>query len=265
MITENISCRVCNGKSGYLQSGKIFGCKVKYYECSMCDYVQTETPFWLDEAYSQPINFSDTGIVVRNNSNVANVLATLFLLKMRKRGVHVDFAGGYGLLTRMLRDIGIESYWSDPYTENLVARGFEYKNQKSDLVTAFETFEHLEHPLKEFEALMGIAPNILISTELVPSPPPKIDDWWYYATQHGQHIGFLSPRSLQFIAQKYEKYLISDGKSLHLFTDIKLSRNKWMLYRRLLKFFPAVASVGLKSLTWEDHLKMRSFDEKNFE
>lgn len=74
----------------------------------------------------------------RNLYNVSLVLGTLTLMKSRSYPV-VDYAGGHGFLVRLLRDIGVDAFWSDPFCENLVARGFEYENKnKVELVTAFE-------------------------------------------------------------------------------------------------------------------------------
>ncbi len=33
----------------------------------------------------------------------------------------IYFAGGYGLLVSILRDVGVYAYWSDPFTSNFVA------------------------------------------------------------------------------------------------------------------------------------------------
>jgi hypothetical protein len=52
----------------------------------------------------------------------------------------VDCAGGYGILTRLLRDIGVDALWSDPFCQNLMALGFEHSNEPAELVTAFEEF-----------------------------------------------------------------------------------------------------------------------------
>ena len=36
----------------------------------------------------------------------------------------IDIGGGYGVLTRLMCDIGIDFYWDDPYKENLFAKSF---------------------------------------------------------------------------------------------------------------------------------------------
>lgn len=38
---------------------------VQYYQCPQCEYLCTEEPYWLKEAYANPINDTDTGILVQ--------------------------------------------------------------------------------------------------------------------------------------------------------------------------------------------------------
>ena len=38
-------------------------------KCPKCGYVQTETPYWLEQAYVHAINRSDTGLLRRNARN----------------------------------------------------------------------------------------------------------------------------------------------------------------------------------------------------
>ena len=104
-------------------------------------------------AYSEAINDSDPGIMARNLANRNIVLATLFTLGQLDERV-IDCAGGYGILVRLLRDLGIDAFWSDLYCKNLVARGFEYATGVGcGLVTAFESFEHYVNPSAELDRL----------------------------------------------------------------------------------------------------------------
>ena len=159
-------CRCCSKiLTRELFSANLLKKNVKYFSCNNCGYVQTEEPSWLEEAYASTINKSDTGIMSRNLSNIPLVLATLILLKNRDSLV-VDCAGGHGFLVRLLRDIGVDAFWSDLYSENLVAKGFEYVNtNKANLVTTFESFEHFVRPYDEMTKLLNIAPNILLTTK----------------------------------------------------------------------------------------------------
>ena len=94
MYLENLNlCRCCSGESKIIFSGVLIGNQVDYFECSNCGYVSTEAPFWLDEAYQEAINNSDTGIMARNQINARIAFLTMLLLG-EKDGTLVDCAGG---------------------------------------------------------------------------------------------------------------------------------------------------------------------------
>jgi len=231
----------------------VLGRKVQYFECAICGYVQTEKPTWLEEAYASPINPSDTGIMARNLYNVELVLASLALIGKRK-GKVVDYAGGHGFLVRLLRDKGINALWADLYSENLVARGFEYSNDEHVcLVTAFEAFEHFVNPAAEMERLLSIAPSILLTTTLAPRPTPQPSDWWYYGLEHGQHIGFYRLETLEYLAKKFNLNLLTNGSTTHMFTAKKYSRFAWKILRIIARLSPKLLVVGLNSKTWSDN------------
>ena len=200
-----MECKICGSTLHPLFSAQILmKYKVHYFECPLCDFVQSEEPYWLDESYSSAINEEDTGIMKRNIQSCNVVLATLLLLGKTK-GKVVDYAGGYGILVRLLRDEGVDAFWYDRYCENLVARGFEFSGETAELATAFEAFEHFVEPMQELDSIFQISPNILFSTLLIPQPAPPVNQWWYYGFEHGQHIGFFRLKTLNFIAKKYKK------------------------------------------------------------
>ena len=248
-------CRSCGRQTCHLQSGINFKIEINYFECSNCGYVQTETPYWLDRAYAEVINDSDTGIMVRNLANAKIVLATLLMLG-KPDGVVVDCAGGYGILVRLLRDHGINAMWSDRYCKNLVARGFEHTTETADLVTSFEAFEHFLNPAEELERMLKIAPNVLFSTEIIADPAPKHEDWWYYGKEHGQHIGFFRIRTLEKLAKERGKFFLSNGSSYHLITERPVNELLWKLTIRAKKMLPFLLRRKLKSKTWMDHEQM---------
>ena len=145
-------CLICGSVSNYVFTKKILNkYEVNYYQCRKCDFIQTEKPYWLKEAYSNPIIDSDTGILSRNIV-LSKITALTTLLFAKKDSLVLDYAGGYGLLTRLLRDIGVDSFWSDKYSENIFAKDFIIKKKNHyDVVTAFEFLEHLENPVKEIK------------------------------------------------------------------------------------------------------------------
>lgn len=93
--------------------------------------------------------------------------------------------------------------WYDKYATNIFAKGFEYKNQKVDLITCFEVFEHFAEPLNEIEKLLKISNELIITTDLYSDKnivPPK--SWSYYTFDSGQHISFYSKKTFEYIAKK---------------------------------------------------------------
>lgn len=247
-------CRVCASALPLpFAAADLLDRRVKYFECGRCGYVQTEYPSWLEEAYAVPINPCDTGILVRNQQNVSSVLATLRLLGA-VGGKVVDYAGGYGILVRLLRDQGIDAYWKDAFTENLLAQGFEHRGQEDCvLATAFEALEHFVDPPQELAQLFELAPNLLLTTDLIPRPAPAPGAWDYYGLNHGQHIGFFRKETLQYLADRFGRYLLTDGQSLHLLSEKPHSPFHWWLLRRIGRTFPSALALGLASKTWPDH------------
>lgn len=205
---QETTCKICGHQTNHIMDGKILDkYNVKYFHCPNCDFVQTEEPYWLAEAYIDPINKYDTGIMVRNL--VCVEIAKKLLKKYKSKNI-LDYAGGYGIFTRMMRDLGFNVYWSDKYCENIIATNCEWNNENIDALTIFECFEHFVDPIKEIDHLFSISDTILCSTLLFkPGQPKPVDKWWYYAPQTGQHISFYSEKTIKFVAKKYNcKYNI---------------------------------------------------------
>ncbi|MDR0305567.1 MAG: class I SAM-dependent methyltransferase [Chitinispirillales bacterium] len=219
-------CKICNCESKNIFNGKILGkYETKYFHCEKCGFLFAEDPErWLEHAYKESIASMDTGIMLRNNINSRKLSILLyFFLKDKENSECLDYAGGYGIFTRLLRDVGFNFYWQDKYTKNLMANGFEGDlNKKYEVCTCFECFEHLVLPLQEIETILKLSDTLIFSTILLPEPIPVQQDWWYYAPQSGQHISFYSEKTLRFIAKSFGlEYLNIFG--FHIFTELRQS------------------------------------------
>ena len=241
-MPPDITCKICCEKTDYVFSAELLEkYNVKYYFCPNCGFLQTEKPYWLDEAYNSAIGIEDTGLLKRSLllSNRTSVIINLFFNKENK---FLDYAGGYGVFVRLMRDIGYDFYWSDVYAQNLLARGFEYNNQDEiELITAFECFEHFTDPIEEIEKLLSISNSILLSSRIFHGEPPKPDDWWYYSLKSGQHISLYSKKTLEFIAEKFGLFLNTDNKGFHLLSKQRINNSYFNLLLKL-------SSVGLSNL-----------------
>jgi len=216
-----MKCKICQSDVQNAGQATLLKYEVKFYSCPHCHFLFTEEPYWLDEAYGESINLTDTGMMDRNYKLARKTMVSLLALFKGKTFRGLDYGGGYGVFTRLMRDYGFDFYWQDKYTENLFARGFEFQGKHADVVTVFEAFEHFPEPLQELETLLELSDTIIFSTLLLPKPRPKFDEWWYYGLEHGQHISFYSKETLKFLAKKYELNLYSDFHGFHILTRRK--------------------------------------------
>ena len=248
-----MKCNLCNSKTHLeFEAEILFKYKIKYYHCNKCNFLQTESPFWLDEAYSSPINIEDTGIIARN-IGLSKKITTLLYVLFNTKSNFLDYGGGTGLFTRLMRDIGFNYYWHDPYTKNLFSRGFEYDDQEIKAISTFESFEHFVSPMKDIGKMLNITDNIIFTTNLLSDSIPKPDEWWYYGLSHGQHISFYSIDSLNFIAEYFNINFYTFG-SLHILTNKKINKTKINLIKILfkLKINYLIKKLILESKTFED-------------
>jgi len=237
-------CRICSSTTQLFGTATVLHkYDVQYFRCSRCRFVQTEDPYWLDEAYASPIAKIDLGVVNRSIT-LAQPTRTLLLTFFDCAASFVDYGAGYGIFVRRMRDLGFDFYHSDKYCENMFAAGFEVDTdpaRRYELVTAFEVFEHLVDPMAELERIMQLSDSIFFTTLLVPSVAPKPGDWWYYVLDYGQHVSLYSLESLQYIANNFGLNLYSDGRAVHLLTKKRLSSKlfKAVLHPKLGRVFDA--------------------------
>lgn len=251
-----MKCRICGTQNKACFTGSLLNkYNVEYYQCAKCDFVQTESPYWLEEAYDRPINISDTGYMVRNLYFKKKLTILLYLL-FGDNAQFVDYAGGYGVFVRLMRDVGFDFKWYDKYTQNLFSSGFEWDEiSKVDAVTLFEVFEHFVDPLEELGRLLKISDTIIFSTELHPTPLPTPRNWWYYGLDHGQHLSFYSVKSLTYMAKKFQTNYYRMG-SLHILTKNNISKYV-LLSTKLSKLgLSRMIEERMSSRVWTDYNKL---------
>jgi len=231
-------CIICGGDRHYVFSKKVLGkYDVKYLQCRQCGFLGTESPYWLKEAYSDAISSLDVGLVSRN-IRLATITSTFIDKFMPGAKLFLDYAGGYGLFTRLMRDGGYHFYRQDQYCQNIFAENFDLNDlrgseQRFDLVTAFEVFEHLPDPRQEVTKIFQYAESIFFSTDILPESPTETANWWYLSPEAGQHISFYSVYSLKALAQSSEARFFTNGRDLHLLTRRKDAVNPFPYLERI--------------------------------
>lgn len=231
-MAETIHCPISGQPMTPVFSEVVLGKhKVTYYYCEASGLLRTEPPYWLAEAYQDAITRTDIGLLDRNVRN-SKVLAAITCILGLQNGKLLDLAGGYGVLTRLMRDFGFDCYTTDKYCQNLFAKTFEPGVRfKADILSTFEVLEHVEDPLRHVaDAFQQYGCRTLVFSTLTftGAVPPR--DWPYYSFSNGQHITFYQPRTLALLAERLGcKYLMLKP-GLHLITDRRLSG----LQRRLI-------------------------------
>jgi hypothetical protein len=257
-----IPCRVCDGPAAPVFDAVVLRRHtVRFFKCSACGFLETEEPFWLAEAYAESITRADTGLVARN-IGFADEVAVLLYSFFDRNGKFLDYAGGYGLFTRLMRDIGFDFRTLDPHTPAVLARGFEAAPDETgfELVTSFESFEHFVRPPAELASILERSRNVLFSTVLLPSPAPRSGDWWYYALPFGQHVAFYERRTLEHLAARHGLRLYSYG-ALHLMTEREIAPWKLRLAARLRRrFLSRHVRRRMQSRTDADHARLVAGD-----
>ena len=265
---KNLECIICKNDATFLMDGIVLQkYKIQYFKCNSCNCIFTEKPYWIEEAYNDSIAITDTGLLDRN-IKLAEKLFNIFNLYFEKNIKVLDFAGGYGVLTRLLRDKGVDAYWQDKYTENILAKGFEFNDEfKPDVYLAFEVVEHLEDPLSFFKEVLSKTDYFFFTTALIPNTDfTSTDDWWYFIPETGQHVFFVSDKTLRFIADTFGfHYNYYDG--IHVFSKVEFMKNqiepKVEKSKNLFnRFFSQTEDVVIPepkfvSKIWEDHLMLK--------
>lgn len=258
--SASAQCPLCQAPAAPFAKGTVLGHRpVEYMRCRQCGSIFLPEPDWLDDAYASAISDTDVGLLERC-LQLANITQAIIGTERLGRGPFLDFAGGYGTLTRLMRDRGRHFLHHDPLCENLFARGFEGDlTSNYRMVTAFEVLEHLPEPRQQLAQLAAATDLLLMSTQVVPTPAPAPGSWDYYSAESGQHITFSTVRGLESLASALGFQMTSSGRLLHLFHRRPLRRATRVLLRdeRLAYALGAVASefTRRRGLTEHDSLR----------
>jgi hypothetical protein len=222
-----MSCPICSNRMTDSFKAKVLNKYDAFYKvCDVCGFLRADKPHWLDEAYGRAIADADTGLVMRNLSLALQIAGVLYwAMGERGAGRYLDTAGGYGMVTRLMRDFGFDFYWYDEYCENKLAPGFSFQQESKPYraVTAIEVFEHLTDPKSFVEKTLKMADSdtIIFTTVLYHGAPPP-ESWWYYSFATGQHIGFFQRGTLQRLAAELNMQFVS-ANGIHVFSKSKIN------------------------------------------
>jgi SAM-dependent methyltransferase len=214
VVDFNKSCEEARGY--YLP---LSGVPIYYFLCSQCQFCFTPEIYkWSTKDFEKKIYNSDYIKVdpdyldarPRNNAQVL-----IDLLNNKSANIkHLDYGGGSGQLSNLLKKSGWQSTSYDPFVD---------KNLKLnrlgtfDLITAFEVFEHVPNVkqlIADLSSLLVEDGVVLFSTLLSDThiETQKRIIWWYASPRNG-HISIFSQKSLQVLctSEKFQLGSFSTG------------------------------------------------------
>ena len=211
--------------------------------CSKCEFAFYPDQSWINQSFSDDLNSLDVGAADRTVIS-ADYLSVMLKSQKLSHGKFLDYGGGYGLLSRIMRDRGFNFENFDPFTRQIFpTSGLRMNNsldQKYDAITLIEVALHFEDPLEEFRRLLQLT-NVLFFTAVLTDE--ELDhDWWYLSPETGQHIALFSQKTLATLAEKLGVNLTSDGRFFHIFHRENLTKKARFIAKRQYLVF-AIASI----------------------
>jgi hypothetical protein len=220
--------------------------EVDYFQCQRCDLIQTEVPYWLDEAPWSSIAHLDTGAVMRHDVCVQVALAVAHLFRLDATSTGMDYGAGSGLFVRAMRDRGFDFRWWDLFAPNVYAKGCEAQpEQRHDIVTAFEFFEHLPQPKTELEPLLSVGHDVVLVGTVLHHGQYR-HDWSYMFPAIGGHVVFYSPTTMRYIADRWGYQVVSTQQHTVFFRRPLAAWDRRLLRRVLLSPSSRAARVLLR-------------------
>ena len=217
-VDFNKSCEETRGR--HLPCADI---PVRYLQCLHCGFCfAPDLCAWPPEEFERRIYNEAYPMVDPDYADArprANAAALRRIFAAPTPGMrHLDYGGGNGLLSRLLRENGWNSASYDPLSE----RGTDpARLGQFQLITAFEVFEHVPDVrtlLRSLRTLLAPEGLVMFSTltsdgEIHAQHPLT---WWYAAPRNG-HISLFSRASLGLLAAQGGFNFHSLNAGMHLF------------------------------------------------
>lgn len=214
-----VCCRLCGGKELTHKGAGVFLSKYtsQYYQCKSCAYLFVHPVTWLDEAYKIDTTGIDTGRFLRNQT-IMNVIKHDY---PHVRTI-LDFGSGYEmLLAKESRGTPFVVTSYDKYIPTINQQSS--LTQTYNLVVSAEVFEHIMNPLAFLKQSLKMGTGSVLLTTTVMSPQSFPHDK-YYSRECGQHIGFLTPGTLNWLKTALDVNV--HHTILHEFHFISLSKKQ---------------------------------------
>lgn len=196
------------------------GVPIYYRRCAACEFLFTDAfDDWSTEQFKKHIYNAGYHAIdpdyetVRPQANAAHVVSLWDAYKNDTRVL--DYGGGNDAFCTALRARGFSVAVSyDP----MVPERARLPEQKFDLVTCFETFEHTPDPAGTIAKIITCMaePGLVMYTTLV--QPGDFNrqglNWWYVGPRNG-HVSLYSRRALQIAWARHGYKAVSLADNIH--------------------------------------------------
>jgi hypothetical protein len=146
-MRDPIPCRLCSAASVFRFAKVIMRrYEIGYFQCTQCNSLQTEQPYWIDEAYASLDSVLDVGRAQRNL--MTSVLCAHIFRRVGLQSTErcLDWGGAEALFCRFMRDRGFNFSTYDKFAKSFYSARYRTEDAAAFApvaVTAFEVMEHL--------------------------------------------------------------------------------------------------------------------------
>jgi SAM-dependent methyltransferase len=196
------------------------GVPIYYRRCSNCKFLFTDAfDDWSAEQfkehiYNEQYKLVDPDYEAKRPRDSADFIKR-YWGEIKEQVRILDFGGGNGTLSATLRENGFRTALTyDP----MVPEFCTGPEGKYDLVTSFETLEHVPDPVRSVADILKYSaePGLVFFSTLV--QPAEFDqqrlNWWYVGPRNG-HISLFSKQALAIVWNRFGYRVISLNDNLH--------------------------------------------------
>ena len=194
------------------------GVPVYYRQCSDCRFVFTDAfDDWSPDDFRRHIYNDQYQLIdpkyAEKRPNENAILVDRMLSGVKQHVSLIDYGGGSGVLSEILRRKGYKAETFDPFS------GFNKRPEgMADIVTAFEVVEHSNRPHETMNEMLSMLKpeGILIFSTLL--QPPDFEqmglNWWYIGPRNG-HVSIYSAKALEKLLSSKGVRSVSMADSMH--------------------------------------------------
>lgn len=233
--TARVSCKICDGPTDLygvvdlnrpceiagIVAPPLAGIPVYYRRCAVCGFLFTDAfddwsvDQFKEHIYNDSYHLVDPDYKTQRPTGTANSVIELWAGHKASLRV-LDYGGGNDVFCAALRANGFkEAVTYDPMVPEYARR----PEGKFDLVTCFETLEHVPDPLASIAQIVECVadPGAVYYSTL--TQPADFDSrgmsWWYIAPRNG-HISIFTKQALAMAFSRHGFKTASFGDGMHM-------------------------------------------------